>query len=89
MSYFTEVPVTDLRDNPFRLVGREWMLITAGTLDAFNTMTASWGALGHLWERDVAICYVRPQRYTCGFMERSSVYTLSFFSAESPFFHAP
>lgn len=82
MTHFNEIPVTDLRDNPFRLVGREWMLITAGSLDAFNTMTASWGTLGHLWERDVAICYVRPQRHTYGFMERAGIYALSFFDAE-------
>jgi flavin reductase (DIM6/NTAB) family NADH-FMN oxidoreductase RutF len=82
MTNFTEIPVTELSSNPFQLIGREWMLITAGGLDSFNTMTASWGALGHLWERDVAICYVRPQRHTYGFMERSGVYTLSFFGAE-------
>jgi flavin reductase (DIM6/NTAB) family NADH-FMN oxidoreductase RutF len=68
-----------LRDNPFQLIGRDWMLITAGTADAFNTMTASWGALGHLWNRDVCFCFVRPQRYTFGFMERASHFTLSFF----------
>jgi flavin reductase (DIM6/NTAB) family NADH-FMN oxidoreductase RutF len=79
MTDFTEISVTDIRSNPFQLIGRQWMLITAGTMDAFNTMTASWGTLGHLWERDVAICYVRPQRHTYGFMERSGVYTLSFF----------
>jgi flavin reductase (DIM6/NTAB) family NADH-FMN oxidoreductase RutF len=82
MTNFTEIPVIELRSNPFRLIGREWMLITAGALDSFNTMTASWGTLGHLWERDVAICYVRPQRHTYGFMERSGVYTLSFFGDE-------
>jgi len=79
MTHFTEIASRDIRDNPFQLVGREWMLITAGALNAFNTMTASWGTFGHLWERDVAICYVRPQRHTYGFMERSGVYTLSFF----------
>ena len=81
MTNFNELPVTEIRSNPFQLIGRDWMLITAGTLDAFNTMTASWGNLGHLWERDVAICYVRPQRHTFAFMERASVYTLSFFDA--------
>lgn len=79
MTHFTEIAATDIRDNPFQLVGREWMLITGGAPDAFNTMTASWGTFGHLWERDVAICYVRPQRHTYEFMERSRVYTLSFF----------
>ncbi len=79
MTQFTEIAPADIRHNPFQLVGQDWMLITAGTLDGFNTMTASWGAWGHLWERDVAICYVRPQRYTYGFMERNQVYTLSFY----------
>lgn len=81
MTGFTEIAAKDIRSNPCQLIGREWMLITAGTLESFNTMTASWGNLGHLWNRDVAICYVRPQRHTLGFMERSEVYTLSFFDA--------
>ncbi len=79
MPHFTEIAPVEIRHNPFQIVGRDWMLITAGTPDSFNTMTASWGTWGHLWERDVAICFVRPQRYTYGFMERSGVYTLSFY----------
>lgn len=82
MDQFNEIAPVNIRQNPFQTVGREWMLITAGPLDDYNTMTASWGTWGHLWERDVAICFVRPQRYTYGFMERSSTYTLSFFDAE-------
>ena len=27
----------------FKLVGKEWMLVTAGTTAGLNTMTASWG----------------------------------------------
>ncbi len=76
---FTTIAPTALRDNPFQLIGRDWMLITAGTTENFNTMTASWGGLGHLWNRDVAFCFVRPQRYTFGFMERAAYFTLSFF----------
>lgn len=76
---FITVAPTALRDNPFQLIGRDWMLVTAGTAESFNTMTASWGGLGHLWNRDVCFCFVRPQRYTFGFMERASHFTLSFF----------
>ena len=76
---FTPIAPTALRANPFQLIGRDWMLITAGTASACNTMTASWGGLGHLWNRDVSFCFVRPQRYTYGFMERVSCYTLSFY----------
>lgn len=76
---FITIAPTALRDNPFQLIGRDWMLVTAGAADAFNTMTASWGGLGHLWNRDVSFCFVRPQRHTYGFMEAASYYTLSFY----------
>ncbi len=68
-----------IKDNPFKLIGADWMLLTAGTLKSFNTMTASWGTLGELWHKKVAYCYVRPQRYTYEFMEKNDTYTLSFF----------
>jgi flavin reductase (DIM6/NTAB) family NADH-FMN oxidoreductase RutF len=76
---FTETRPELLADNPFTLVGKEWMLITAGSPESFNTMTASWGGLGVLWERKVAFCFIRPTRYTYEFVERSDSFTLSFF----------
>ena len=79
---FAEVGPEQLVDNPFKLIGRDWMLITAGDKDSFNTMTASWGGLGVLWERRVAFCFVRPTRYTYQFMERSPRYTLSFYGEQ-------
>ena len=68
--------------NPFKLIGTDWMLITAGSIDSWNTMTASWGGLGFLWGKNVCFCFVRPTRYTFEFMERSMEFTLSFFPAE-------
>ena len=53
------------------------MLITAGTKDRCNTMTASWGGVGVLWNMPVAIAYVRPQRYTYEFMEAADTFSLS------------
>lgn len=70
----------DLGDNVFRLIGDEWMLITAGTLEGFNSMTASWGALGILWGKQVAFCVVRPQRYTREFLDPATHFTLTFFA---------
>jgi len=49
MSRFVEIKPEDIRDNVFKLIGSDWMLITAGTRDFFNMMTASWGGLGVLW----------------------------------------
>jgi flavin reductase (DIM6/NTAB) family NADH-FMN oxidoreductase RutF len=74
-----EIHPEQITDNPFKLIGRDWMLIAAGTLDSFNMMTASWGALGELWGKRVAFCFVRPHRYTFQFMERATHYTLNFF----------
>lgn len=66
-------------DNPFKLMADDWMLVTAGSLQSFNTMTASWGALGELWHKKVCFCFVRPTRHTFEFMERHDMFTLSFF----------
>ncbi|MDA8098383.1 MAG: flavin reductase family protein [Nitrospiraceae bacterium] len=76
---FETIAPEQLTDNPFTLIGKDWMLITAGTQEKFNTMTASWGGLGVLWERKVVFCFVRPTRYTYEFMERGDRFTLSFF----------
>lgn len=72
----------EIRDNPFDLIGKGWMLITAGKMDDFNTMTASWGCLGVLWRRPVAVCFVRPTRHTFSFINRADRFTLSFFGEE-------
>jgi flavin reductase (DIM6/NTAB) family NADH-FMN oxidoreductase RutF len=72
----------ELDDNVFRLIGMDWMLITAGSLDSLNAMTASWGGMGFLWNKKVCFCVVRPTRYTYNFMEKSDCFTLSFFDEE-------
>ena len=68
--------------NPFAMIGDQWMLITAGNGENCNTMTASWGGLGVLWNAPVATCYVRPQRYTKEFLDREEYFTLTFFGEE-------
>jgi flavin reductase (DIM6/NTAB) family NADH-FMN oxidoreductase RutF len=35
--------------------------------------------LGILWNRPVALCFIRPTRHTYQFAEKSDYYTLSFF----------
>ena len=65
--------------NPFAAIGDQWMLITAGTKERCNTMTASWGGVGVLWGKNVATAYIRPQRYTKEFVDAQGYFTLSFF----------
>jgi flavin reductase (DIM6/NTAB) family NADH-FMN oxidoreductase RutF len=76
---FRTVDPFGLRDNVFKLIDKDWMLVTAGSLRSWNTMTASWGGLGILWNKPVAFTFVRPTRHTCGFMEKADKFTLSFF----------
>lgn len=70
------------QEDPFSLIGQEWMLITAGDTSKFNTMTASWGGLAWMWDRPVAFIFVRPERYTHEFIEQNNRLTLSFFKEE-------
>lgn len=79
MSNFREIKPEQIVDNVIKLIGKDWMLITAGKASDFNTMTASWGGLGNLWNGPVCFVFVRPQRYTFQFMERDTHFTLSFF----------
>ena len=74
-----EISLLQINENPFRLIGSDWMLITAGNLKSFNTMTASWGGMGVLWNKQVVFIFIRPQRYTYGFAEDSDGFTLCFF----------
>ena len=81
-SQFTRVSPYQIKDNVFTLLDKEWMLVTAGTAENFNTMTASWGGLGILWNKPVAFVFIRPTRYTYKFAERENTITLSFFTEE-------
>lgn len=73
-----ELKVSDLKDNMFNAIGDEWMLVTAGTPEKFNMMTASWGGVGVLWAKPVAFIFIRPERYTYEFIENGDGVTLSF-----------
>lgn len=79
---FEQIDPKSLDQNVFSLIGDQWMLLTAGTGEKCNTMTASWGGLGVLWGKPVATVYIRPQRYTLEFVESSEFFTLSFFGEE-------
>ena len=66
-------------ENFIDLIGKQWMLVTAGNISAFNSLTASWGGIGMLWNWPIAFVFIRPQRYTYGFTESNSHFTLCFF----------
>lgn len=79
---FRKIDITELTFNPFTKIGKEWTLITGGNMENFNTMTASWGQLGVIWNKNVFTCYIRPNRYTYNFVEQGECFTASFFGKE-------
>lgn len=73
-----KIELKSLNGDVFDSIGKEWMLITAGSVDKYNTMTASWGCLGWLWNKPVAVVFIRPERFTHEFVEKKEYLTLSF-----------
>jgi flavin reductase (DIM6/NTAB) family NADH-FMN oxidoreductase RutF len=74
-----EIAVKDIKDNLIKMISDEWMLVASGDAGGYNMMTASWGTVGEMWGKDVAVAFIRPQRYTYGFMEKNDLFTLSFY----------
>ena len=79
---FNTIDPEHLKVEPFKLILKDSMLITAGPPEDYNTMTAGWGGLGALWSKHVVFCVIRPQRYTYQFMEKNEVFTCSFFDEQ-------
>jgi len=79
---FQPVDPKTIQENAIQLFGDKWALVTAGDSSSFNMMTISWGTMGVLWNKPVVFVFIRPQRYTFGFMEKHDEFTLSFFTEE-------
>ena len=76
----------DLNENVFRMFDDSWCLIASydknHTPLPYNAMTASWGGMGVLWNKNVLCAVIRPQRYTKQFVDREELYTLCFFEIQ-------
>lgn len=66
----------------FDQFNRQWALVTAGSMEHFNSCTISWGSLGTLWGKPVATVYINPDRYTWEFLKDSNIFTVSWFGPE-------
>ena len=79
MSQFHKISPEALGSDPFTKIGKDWMLISALKDGVVNTMTASWGGMGILWNKKVVFAFIRPQRYTKEFVDANDTFTLTFF----------
>ena len=81
---FVEISPTEIGNAP-KLIGEDWMLITVkdeSKASGANAMTASWGFMGYIWKKNVAVVFIRPERYTYGLAEAEDRFSLAFFGSE-------
>ena len=71
--------IKEIEKNLVEMIANDWFLIGACKDDTYNMMCASWGQIGHLWNKEVISIYVRPTRYTYEFLEKSDTFSCSFF----------
>ena len=74
---FREIQPTELKDNVFRMIGGDWLLVSGEAEGKANAMTASWGGMGVLWGKPVVFIFIRPQRYTKEFVDKAEGFALS------------
>jgi len=79
MHTFQPYPIDEIELNPFNLIGKQWGVITAEKDGKYNAMTASWGAMGYLFNKNVASIFVRDSRYTKEFLDSSDIFSVTFF----------
>ncbi len=80
---FKEIEIKELNINPVTMFDQGWAILTAGSKDDFNGMTVSWGAMGEIWGKAAMFVFVRPQRYTHEFCEKSEYFTVSCFAGKN------
>lgn len=79
MDGYKNISADKIPGNIIKLLN-DWILITSGTDDKINVMTASWGGLGVLWEKPVSFCFINPTRYSINTMDEGDTYTISFYT---------
>ena len=71
-----------ITESVFKLIGEDYAVLTAGTPSKYNSMVASWGGWGILFNKPAAFSMLRANRYTLELMRREQKYTMSFFDTE-------
>ncbi len=73
-----QLSIYDITENPFSLIGKKWAMVTTRVGGKTNTMTASWGGVGILWNKPVVYIFLRPQRYTRELVDASERFSVCF-----------
>ena len=64
MENFRRLDPEQLDRSAFRMINRDWLQVVTEANGRANSMTASWGGMGILWNKPVLYLVIRPQRFT-------------------------
>ncbi|MDR1096778.1 MAG: flavin reductase [Tannerella sp.] len=76
---FSPIEAKDIPGDVFTHVGSDYTVITAGNPSHYNSMVASWGGWGILFNRPATWCFLRSSRYTLELIRREQTYTMTYF----------
>ena len=71
--------ITKVIDPIVAMAKQQWFLATAEVDGVAATLTCAWGAFGNVWNKNAMTIYVRPQRHTLPFIQKSGRFTATFF----------
>ncbi len=74
---YRKVTPEEFDENIFRLVGKDFTVITAGKEP--NSMVASWGGVGIMFNKPVTWCFLRANRFTLEKIRETGIYTMCYF----------
>lgn len=74
---YEAVAAEDFDENIFKLVGKDWTVITAG--EKPNSMVASWGGVGIMFNKPVTWNFLRANRFTLEKMRETGTFTMCYF----------
>ncbi len=72
----------EFKTDAIHLWDKQWLLLTAGDRENYNTMTVAWGSIGNMWNKPFVMVVVRDHRYTYEFIEKHDTFTLTAFTEE-------
>lgn len=76
---FQPMPIYGMDFNPFRQFKEDKCAIVTEVDGKANAMTASWGAMGEMWGKDVITIYIRESRFTRELLDKSETFSVNFF----------
>ena len=74
---YEAVSPEEFNENIFKLVGKDFTVITAG--EKPNSMVASWGGIGIMFNKPVTWNFLRANRYTLEKMRETGTFTMCWF----------